>query len=374
MTLSEPNAFYFTEMPLSGRTELDLTEGKAKFEGVKFETTSYNQKGSKFHLMVLISFKETMISVGSPKIIFSKISPAIFVDSKKEGGEKCRGTDDADNFKKSKTGLFDFKLLMKPFVKKQKSKAGKGTEEIPIDNSLSGLYNYLTAPNIQGKCKDLLFILLRFSKCIQAFMEVAPIGLKVLTGLTKNKEILKELLGSITGSSVRRLYVLIKGEPTMESFQQITAVYQEVRGLTGDWVTVTLDPGSVPESHTALLVEQSLLLSYTEICLESALKEKNRDEGPKKCEIYDESISESLPVFQPIESLFRVTRESLENEMGLTVLNLDFFKTINFEQILQKNLKKITDDDIMEPKQSLKKSSKFRMNRIDVVKARATKT
>ena len=38
-----------------------------------------------------------------------------------------------------------------------------------IENSLNGLYNYLTAPNIRNKVKHLIFISMRFTECFEIY-------------------------------------------------------------------------------------------------------------------------------------------------------------------------------------------------------------
>lgn len=94
--ISTPPAHpHFLEVKIIGDPVQELRNGKAVFEGLRFESTSYNHQGSKFHLILLITFKEEIVSVSAPKVLFSKISPPIFVDSrvaarnKKANGQKA---------------------------------------------------------------------------------------------------------------------------------------------------------------------------------------------------------------------------------------------------------------------------------------------
>ena len=69
------------------------------------------------------------------------------------------------------TELFEPELLVKEYFKKVKGK-GKKEQETKIENNLKGLYDYLTAPNIKKKLKNLLFFILRFFNCIKVYLPV----------------------------------------------------------------------------------------------------------------------------------------------------------------------------------------------------------
>lgn len=67
--------------------------------------------------------------------------------------------------------LFDPTLLAPAsgYVKRVKGK-GKKEVESPIDNSLKGIHDYFTAPNIRNKCRSLLFYLFMFCNCCAVYM------------------------------------------------------------------------------------------------------------------------------------------------------------------------------------------------------------
>jgi len=129
--------------------------------------------------MILVAFRDDAAQNGAPKIIFSRISPPIYVDSRIAAREKkshffvptAVAKDSADGSLNSE--LFDPHLLMKDYFKKVKGK-GKKEEETKIENDLKGIFDYLTAPNIRKKTKSILFFLLRFSKCIKIYLPVDP--------------------------------------------------------------------------------------------------------------------------------------------------------------------------------------------------------
>jgi len=76
---SEQNCL--VEVPLKGTTVVGIVDGEAEFSDVKFATTSYNNNGAKFHLVVMICLKTSENQRAS--ILHSLICPPIFVDSRK---------------------------------------------------------------------------------------------------------------------------------------------------------------------------------------------------------------------------------------------------------------------------------------------------
>ena len=123
-----------------------------------------NIQGAKFHLILCLCLKDQNNQNSIPKILFSKISEGIFVDSRLAARpEKQKGG--LEFF----SNLFQVKNLSKQLVKKVKSKKEKITETI-IENNLEGLLHYLSAPNIRRKSKHLLFLAFRFSEVFKIFL------------------------------------------------------------------------------------------------------------------------------------------------------------------------------------------------------------
>ena len=54
-------------------------------------------------------------------------------------------------------------------MSKKDSSATQGYSR-EIDNSLWGLHDYLTAANIRNKSKNLLFLAMRFTKCLEIYV------------------------------------------------------------------------------------------------------------------------------------------------------------------------------------------------------------
>jgi len=157
--------FHLHDVGLCGQTKAEITDGVGSFTSLKFSTTSYINEGVKFHLVICLMFKQE--DSGNPKILFSRISPPIFIDSRRS----ARGAHKQRILANSFSDFFESQLLIKKFVKKDaksKDKVPNNTEE--IDNSLKGLFNYLTAPNIRHKIKHPLFLAMKFNLGIKLYL------------------------------------------------------------------------------------------------------------------------------------------------------------------------------------------------------------
>ncbi|CAK57968.1 unnamed protein product (macronuclear) [Paramecium tetraurelia] len=141
----------YEEVGLEGVTTQELVDGKAFFSGVKFNSTTYNHQGHKFHLIILLK--------SANNIITALESPPIFVDSRKSARDEHRQTQFIQPFEP--------KYLERNFCKKEKH--FNDVIEAPIENNENGLHNYLTAPNIRNKIKHPLFLALKFSKCMTIY-------------------------------------------------------------------------------------------------------------------------------------------------------------------------------------------------------------
>jgi hypothetical protein len=78
------NNFYLVDVGLKGVSKVPIHTGHAFFSALKFTSTSYNNEGVKFHLLVVLYLLDDDHEKTSiPKILNSIISPPIFVDSRK---------------------------------------------------------------------------------------------------------------------------------------------------------------------------------------------------------------------------------------------------------------------------------------------------
>ncbi len=73
---------YLEDIGIKGSNQIKVNDGCGYFNGLKFSSTSYNNEGVKFHLLIVV-FKNEQKSDLLSNIICSVISPPIFVDSRK---------------------------------------------------------------------------------------------------------------------------------------------------------------------------------------------------------------------------------------------------------------------------------------------------
>jgi hypothetical protein len=69
------------DVGLRGVNRIELLDGHAFFSAIKFASTSYNNEGVKFHLVLSLYIMSE--DEDNPKVLNSTISPPIFVDSRK---------------------------------------------------------------------------------------------------------------------------------------------------------------------------------------------------------------------------------------------------------------------------------------------------
>jgi hypothetical protein len=69
------------DVGIRGVGKVEMVNGQAFFSAIKFYSTSYNNEGVKFHLVLCIYIMNEEDEY--PKILNATISPPIFVDSRK---------------------------------------------------------------------------------------------------------------------------------------------------------------------------------------------------------------------------------------------------------------------------------------------------
>lgn len=79
--IDQPDNFHLVDVGIRGTSKLELVNGQAFFTAIKFFSTSYNNEGVKFHLVLCIYIMNEDDDM--PKILNATISPPIFVDSRK---------------------------------------------------------------------------------------------------------------------------------------------------------------------------------------------------------------------------------------------------------------------------------------------------
>ncbi|EGR29156.1 zinc finger transcription factor sma, putative [Ichthyophthirius multifiliis] len=142
--IDQADNFHLVDVGMRGITKHELINGQSFFQAIKFLSTSYNNEGVKFHLVLCIYIQSD--DDQTPKILNATISPPIFVDSRKSAK-------DSQIILEKKMSSFVEPFLPdnfnKAFIKRENKK--RNDIETVILNDFEGLFNYLTAPNIRHK-------------------------------------------------------------------------------------------------------------------------------------------------------------------------------------------------------------------------------
>ena len=101
-----------------------MIDGHVYFSAMKFSSTTYNNEGHNFHLLVVISIHENPVE--KPKVLTAVISPEIFVDSRRAAREY------QERKFNSFVEPFSFENIEKEFVKRESK--SKIEQETAISN------------------------------------------------------------------------------------------------------------------------------------------------------------------------------------------------------------------------------------------------
>lgn len=137
------------------------------------------------------------------------------------------------------------------------------------------------------------------------------------------------------------IYLCIQGEATIEAFEYLKTVFQEVKVLLNDKVNVTLDAENIPPGFVVIPIDLSYSMTYSELYVV---------QGPKNAAATDddshEDLLEAMGKEMAVESVFKVNRETLENEYNLVTLNLEKIKVINLKDVVTRGDRSIKQTDL----------------------------
>eukprot|EP01017_Pseudomicrothorax_dubius_P038054 TRINITY_DN5649_c0_g1_i2.p1 TRINITY_DN5649_c0_g1~~TRINITY_DN5649_c0_g1_i2.p1 ORF type:complete len:292 (+),score=59.27 TRINITY_DN5649_c0_g1_i2:68-943(+) len=162
------------DVGLRGETKQEIQNGYVYFSGIKFASTSYNNEGMKFHLVITVYIEESERDE-APRSMVSYISPAIFVDSRKTS--KAMPTE-VENKTYNYFEPFSPEKIENRFIKKENKK--RIGSEIEINGDVDGLLNYLTAPNIRNKIRHPIFLVLKFSQAVSIYYNIEKLQIYLL--------------------------------------------------------------------------------------------------------------------------------------------------------------------------------------------------
>ncbi|CAD8141509.1 unnamed protein product [Paramecium pentaurelia] len=213
---------------------------------LKFNTTSYKNEYQKFQIVVVIS----QINSSQQYVIDAKCSPYIFVDSRKHARQQA-----LNNNIQLIIDPFLPENLDKEFVKKERKNQPKGL--LKVDNTIQGLINYFTAPNIRHKIKHPLFLAIKFDKCVKLYLK--------RQNLVKNsKDIILKVQSILMKSNQERQYsdkgmaLLFQIDQTNEL--EFKKVYEITQIFENDIFMLYTKQDQIPDDY--IPIEETSRLKY----------------------------------------------------------------------------------------------------------------
>lgn len=375
----------FAQLNLQGQTSIRVKNGSAYLDGLKFEDTSYNLQGGKIHLMWSISFQDEITQKGAPKILYSKISPPIFVDSrtgaieslsvKKSLPQLLKQTELKPACSKNDTHkVLDAKLVTRQqeIGNQKKPKSGSKSGQLAeITPNLAGLMLYLKATDLK-KESNFLFYLLRFSSVFSIYLPGSQ------HQISQSPRKLFELF-SIESSTSNMpsdfstqdigLKVVIQMPDLLQGLQIARTVFMELSRL---WpkskVEFLLDPESIPPGYFQLQLDSSneLLLVHLRNMFTEGSQSSNLEVGmgadtPKtskteqtaeitpEAEAKEPNLTFAAVGDTTVRFRYTINPDAIEREFGLTTLDLLKIPVINLQKkdtATSKPRPTFTEDDL----------------------------
>ncbi|CAD8178801.1 unnamed protein product [Paramecium octaurelia] len=258
--VQEGSRVILQDVGLRGTSKLELIDGQAYFSALRFASTSYNNEGVKFHLLMSVYIQNS--DTEKPQILNSTISPPIFVDSRKSAG----------NSEQKKLYLhaepFTFDLLDKKYFKRENKR--KTEQDVEIENDFESLFNYLTAPNIRHKVKHPLFLIIKFSTCVSLYYNPVTVEGNIKTIMEKlqsqlTKDIITKQLGAV---GEKQFYLLIEENNDQNKNKKVT---EAIDFLNTGCLEIIRKEDQIPSKFVKLGDSAEILENYKQ-CFDQLLK------------------------------------------------------------------------------------------------------
>ncbi|CAD8202482.1 unnamed protein product [Paramecium octaurelia] len=261
---------HLLEVGAKGNLKVDMENGKCIFSGLKFNTTSYNHDHQRFHIVITLYLCQSKFEF--PQILDSRISPPIFVDSRKSARDIV------------KQKIQKLQSYFDPFLPNNLEKQFliiKPSNQEVIKNSIEGLINYFTAPNIRHKVKHPIFLLLKFSACISLYVNSAKIKFTEPDNLIQTLQHVLSTSNALQGiqkidQKLIILYIDCKANET-KSQQNMKKILEFLEPLNNDCVQVIMDINDVPKGFMLIENLDEMQQAYHRV-YNSLLKYKREDD------------------------------------------------------------------------------------------------
>ncbi|CAD8197297.1 unnamed protein product [Paramecium octaurelia] len=258
--VQEGSRVILQDVGLRGTSKLELIDGQAYFSALRFASTSYNNEGVKFHLLMSVYIQNS--DTEKPQILNSTISPPIFVDSRKSAG----------NSEQKKLYLhaepFTFDLLDKKYFKRENKR--KTEQDVEIENDFESLFNYLTAPNIRHKVKHPLFLIIKFSTCVSLYYNPMTVEGNVKTIMEKlQSQLTKDIITKqLSSAGEKQFYLLIEENNDQNKNKKVT---EAIDFLNTGCLEIVRKEDQIPSKFVKLGDSAEILENYKQ-CFDQLLK------------------------------------------------------------------------------------------------------
>ncbi|CAD8111482.1 unnamed protein product [Paramecium sonneborni] len=261
---------HLLEVGAKGNLKVDMENGKCIFSGLKFNTTSYNHDHQRFHIVITLYLCQSKFEF--PQILDSRISPPIFVDSRKSA---------RDIVKQKIQKLQSYFDPFQPNNLEKQFLIIKPSNSEVIKNSIDGLINYFTAPNIRHKVKHPIFLLLKFSACIQLYVNSIKIKFTEPDNLIQTLQHVLSTSNALQGiqkieQKLILLYIDCKTNES-KSQQNLKKIQEFLEPLNNDCVQVIMDINDVPKGFILIENLDEMQQAYHRV-YNSLLKYKREDD------------------------------------------------------------------------------------------------
>ncbi|CAD8099926.1 unnamed protein product [Paramecium primaurelia] len=257
-TVSPMKTFHLLEVGVKGNQKMDLENNKCIFSGLKFNTTSYNHDHQKFHIIITLYLCQSKFEF--PQILISRISPPIFVDSRKSARDI-----EQQNKQKLQSYFDPFPITT---LEKQFTTTKPQNTEV-ITNTIEGLNNYFSAPNIRHKVKHPVFLCIKFSSCIKLYLNTNVFKFQDSKSLVLTiQQVLYKSTNNNVNNKLDQKYIIlcVDSSNTISKFQQHLKKLQEfLEPFNNDDIEVVIDPIELPKNFTQITDLADIKQAYIDV-------------------------------------------------------------------------------------------------------------
>lgn len=269
----------------------------------------------------------------NPKILFSRISPPIFIDSRRS----ARGHQKQKILANSFCDAFEYNQLAKKFFKKDaKSKDRRENNTEEIDNSLKGLFAYLTAANIRHKIKHPLWMSMRFSHGMSIYLNVDDFDINdPKTTIRKFHDIVYESVekkSTLLQVNKAKVVLLLNIASTKENVIHVKKICDIISPIESKYIQIMVEEDQIPEGFVRLEINEGVLEAYKELSQDMILATDKDKESYENLDDDDEEPPTNYgdQSYAQRTCIYILNREMLEREYNMTEMN---FFNANFFNI-----------------------------------------